>query len=190
MPLRTKRIAEIIVTLLAAVLLEVLVFNFTALRGTIAGQEEQVYHKEQLTFFNWDSTGEGVISMVDPMIFIEGVGIKASSFTVKLDVTPMPQTITVFYATGVNEAFSADKMLIIDSPTGDDTVQLDERISAIRVDPGEDAGITLHDVTFIFNEVRWDISIARIVAMLVIYWGTKFLMSLQKTPDYGAVQEE
>ena len=124
------------------------------------------------------------------MIFIEGVGIKASSFTVKLDVSPMPQSITIFYTTGANEAFSADKMLIIDSPTGDDTVQLDERISAIRVDPGEDAGITLHDATFIFNEVRWDISIARIVAMLVIYWGAKFLMSLQKTPDYGAVQED
>ena len=185
-----KRIMEIASTVLMAILLEIMCFNFTALRNTATRQVEAIYNKQQLSLFNWKEADGDFVSEVDPMIFIEGVGIKASSFTVKLDVSPMPQSITIFYTTGANEAFSADKMLIIDSPTGDDTVQLDERISAIRVDPGEDAGITLHDATFIFNEVRWDISIARIVAMLVIYWGAKFLMSLQKTPDYGAVQED
>lgn len=188
--MKYKRAVKVIASILIAILLEVLFFNFSALRNTIAGQKEEVYQKDQLMLFNWDETGEDAVSMPDPMIYVEGIGVKASSLTVKLDMEPMPKSITVFYTTGTNEAFSGDKMLIIDPATGDDTVQLDARISAVRVDPGEDAGLVLHDAAFVFNEVRWDISAARIVAMLIIYWGTKFLMALQRTPDYGTFQED
>lgn len=182
---KKRTFLEFAAVLLVCVLVEVLVFNFPAVRNALSGEQESVYGFECLSFQNWHEENGALVSEADPIIFKDNVGIAASSFTVKLDADPMPDMLLVFYTTGVNENFSADKMLVIEPATGDDTVQLDERISAIRVDPGETEGIVLKDVSFVFNEVGWDISAARIIAMLIIYWGTKFLMSLQKNPDYG-----
>ena len=185
MILRKKRFAKTLMVLIASILIEVLVFNFPAVRNALSGEQESVYGFESLSFQNWREENGALVSEADPIIFKDNIGITASSFTVKLDTDPMPDMLLVFYTTGVNENFSADKMLVIEPATGDDTVQLDERISAIRVDPGETEGIVLKDVSFVFNEVGWDVSAARIIAMLIIYWGTKFLISLQKNPDYG-----
>lgn len=33
-------------------------------------------------------------------------------------------------------------------------------------------------------------SLSRVIAMLIIYWGTSGLMKLQKSPDYGIPSEE
>lgn len=33
-------------------------------------------------------------------------------------------------------------------------------------------------------------SFSRVIAMLIIYWGTKGLMTLQKSPDYGITEGE
>ena len=188
--MKCKHTIEIIITILAAILLEVLFFNFSALRNTVDGLEEIVYHKEQLLFSNWDKTGDYPVSLQNPIIYIEDINIQAASFTLKLDINPIPQTINVYYTSEPNEALSTDKMLTIESASGNDTIQLDTKTTGIYVYPGVEAGRVLYDVSFVFNEGNWNISIARIVAMLVIYWGTKFLMSLQKTPDYGAVQED
>ena len=182
---KKRTFLEFAAVLLACVLIEVIIFNFPAVRNTLSGREKVSYGMERLSFQNWHEQDGRLVSESDPMILKDNLGVKATSFTVKLNAEPMPDSLLIFYTTGVNENFSADKMLVIEPATGDDTVQLDERISAIRVDPGETEGIVLKDVSFVFNEVGWDISAARIIAMLIIYWGTKFLMSLQKNPDYG-----
>ena len=185
--MKKKTFLEFAAVLFASIFIEVLVFNFPAVQSTLSGERETVYNFEHLSFQNWCKENGVLVSEADPIIFKDNIGIAASSFTVKLNADPMPDSLLVFYTTGVIEGFSADKMLVIEPVTGSDTVQLNERISAIRVDPGETEGIVLEDVSFIFNEVGWDISTARIFAILIIYWGTRFLMSLQKTPDYGEI---
>lgn len=169
---------------LAAVLIEVALFNFAPLVSLFKGTKPMEFSAGDLSFMNWTETEDGWISQADPMIMLENLSVMADTFTIRLTAQPQPDSYTIFYTEGV-ETFSEKNMIITTDMTGNDTFPLGQRISAIRVDPGEEAGIVLQDVTFIFNNPSWDISISRIVAMLVIWWGTKFLMSLQKAPDYG-----
>lgn len=185
-----KWLLKLIKSIAIICLIEVLFLNFSAVKSKIMGREVEEYPFDELAFQNWNTDGDVLISAPDPIIYKDKIAVHADTFTVKLDTEPMPQVITIFYTTGVNEVFSGEKMIVIDPATGNDTVSLDARINAIRVDPGEAEGVILHDVSFIFNEVQWDISIARIIAMLTIYWGLKFLMTLQGTPDYSNLQEE
>lgn len=183
-----KRICEIIATILIAIIIEILFFNFSAVKTIITKPESTLLNMNQLKFMNWDTANQGLVSCTDPMIYADGVDINAITFTIKMNINPLPESLTVFYTTDPVENFSAEKMISVSPVTGENTIQLNDYISAIRVDPGEDAGLLLSDVSFAFNEIDWNISMARIIAILVIYWGTKFLMYLQKTPDYGIAE--
>lgn len=179
---------KVLVSLLVAVLIEVVFFNSAPLVNLFKGVKPMEFSADKLSFVNWSKTDTGFVSQPDPMIILENLSIVADTFTVRLTAEPQPSSYTIFYTRGA-ETFSGNNMIITSDMTGDDTFPLGQRISAIRIDPGEEAGLVLHDVTFVFNNLSWDISLSRIVVMLVIWWGTKFLMSLQKAPNYGVEQK-
>lgn len=180
---------KIAVPMLAAVLIEVVFFNFVSLFGLFKGVEPIEFTADDLSFVNWTEVDNGFVSQSDPMIILENLSIMADTFTICLKGEPQPGSYTIFYTEGA-EKFSEKNMIITSNMTGKDTFPLGRRITAIRVDPGEEAGLMLHNVTFIFNNPCWDISLSRIVAMLMVWWGTKFLMSLQRAPDYGVTQKK
>lgn len=182
-----KIFKKIVAPILIAVMIEVVFFNFVPLINLFKGVKPIKFSANDLSFINWTETDAGLVSQPDPMIILENLSLAADTFTIYLTAQPQPSSYTVFYTEGA-ETFSADNMIVTSNMTGDDTLPLGRRISAIRVDPGEEAGLVLQDVTFVFNDPSWDVSLSRIVAMLIIWWGTKFLMSLQKAPDYGVTQ--
>jgi len=167
-------------------LIETLYFNFTAVRRQLLGLETAAYAMDEMSFINWTETDGGErISQPDPIIYIEDVCADVKSLTIRVKAEPLPDVYAVFYTTAEDETFSEEKMVMLTPVTGEDTVELDGFIYALRVDPGELGGLVLQNVSFTINEARWDISPARIIAMLGIYWGARFLMKLQRTPDYG-----
>lgn len=172
---------------LAAVLIEASFFNFVPLVSLFKGTKPMEFSADELSFVNWTETDDGWVSQPDPMIILENLSVMADTLTIRLTAQPQPDSYTIFYTQGA-ETFSEKGMIVTTNMTGEDTISLRRRISAIRVDPGESAGLVVQDVTFIFDDPPWDISFSRIVVMLVIWWGTKFLMSLQKAPDYGVSQ--
>ncbi len=180
---------RIIVSVFISILIEVFFFNFSVWSAQIRGITPMIIEKEQFSYLNWDETSGQLVSLPDPIVYIEGMDVNVRAMTLELDAEPMPQTCTIFYTTQQGETFSGEKMLIqeLDPKTGRSDVRLPTKdpVFAIRIDPGEDAGIILNNVSIHINEFLWNISLSRIIAMLVIYWGVVGLMKLQKSPDYG-----
>lgn len=179
-------VKRVLISVAAAILLEVLVFNFQTCCQSIRGAPQLTLETAQLTLQNWDKSETGeYTSLPDPMIYVEGLSMQVETIRIKTDMEPLPAQYTLFYTTEESEGFSGEKMLFLEPVTGDDQFELDMQVAAVRIDPGEEAGTVLHKITFVLNEAHWDISASRIVAMLVIWWGTAGLMALQKPVDYG-----
>lgn len=180
---------RIIPSTLIAILIEVIIFNFSAFQAQLRGITPLVLSTEQLNYLNWENVNGTLISLPDPVIYIEDIDIIPYSIVLEVDAAPMPQTCTFFYTTEENEVFSAEKMvsLPMEAENGKIIVSLPstEPVVALRMDLGEEAGTVLNSITLRINEFKWDISISRIIAMLIIYWGAVGLMQLQKSPNYG-----
>lgn len=155
------------------------------------GSPQLELNAEILTFQNWEgSAADGYTSLPDPMIYIERLQVPVDTITITTDLTPLPSEYTLFYTTEAGEGFNAEKMLTLAPVTGKDRFDLGLWVESIRIDPGEEAGTALHEFTLLLNDARWHISVSRIVAMLVIWWGTAGLMALQRPADYGIRQKE
>lgn len=179
-----RQLRSIIAPIFAAILLEIVVFNFSPLSSTVQHKQSYKYSMDELTFVNWEEKDGVLVSGIDPMIIKNDLSIAAETVTIRLHAEPQPENYDIFYTIDSNEQLSADRMLSLTGMTGEDTIDIDKHIAAIRIDPGDEAGRKLYDISIIFNEVSWNISISRIIAMLVIWWGTKGLLKLQESPDY------
>jgi len=181
-----RHLRKLVFSIAVAILIEVMYFNYTAIKQRLLGVETVIYAMDTMNFTNWTQADGGKkISQLDPMIYILDLCSEVETLTIRADVEPLPDMYTIYYTTTQDEAFSAEKMLSLTPVTGEDTVALNSFVYALRVDPGEAEGATLLDISFTLNEASWDISFARIFAMLSIYWGALFLMRLQQMPDYG-----
>lgn len=183
-----KIFKKIVLPILISVLIEVLVFNFAPLLSMIKNEEPVEFTADELTFVNWEESNNGRLSQTDASIFIENISVNADTLTVHMTAHPQPGSYKLFLAKG-GEYFSAENMLVTSNMTGDDSFQLERNISAVCVNLGENVGVELEDISFVFSNSSVEVSLSRIVAMLVIWWGTKFLMSMQKAPDYGMEQK-
>lgn len=185
-----KKLKMIVLPIVAALVIEICYFNFRPLVNAIQGIDSITYTSDDLEFVNWSETEAGRLSLPDPMIIRENISTMVDSFRIHIDADPQPTSYTVFYTEGPNEVFNAEKMIVLTDMTGDDTIKLGGRVTAIRVDPGDEAGVLLKDVSFYLNEVPWDISLSRLIAIPVIIWGIALLMKLQESPIYDVTSQE
>lgn len=180
---------RLVLSVLVTILIEVFAFNFSALWAHIEGVSPLILSDEQFTYLNWEEIDGQRLSLPDPILYVEGLEVQIRSMEIELDAHPMPQIYTIFYTLGREEAFSDTHMLTVTADSENRCIKvpfpLMDKIYALRVDLGEEAGTYLDHISIHINEFKWDISLARILAMLVIYWGATGLMRLQKSPDYG-----
>jgi len=185
------KVMRFLISVAVAVLIEVAVFNFSTLQEIASGNPQMEFQIGELSFNNWEEiAGGGYTSLLDPMIYVEKINAPVDTLTIQTDIVPLPSQYTLFYTLEEDEGFTAEKMMSLEPVTGNDTYALDIQASAIRIDPGEEAGSVLYEMTFRINEIKWEISFSRIIAMLIIWWGTAGLMLLQKPSDYGILQQE
>ncbi len=181
-----KYLRNFVFSIVVAILIEVMYFNYGAVRHRLLGVETVTYTMDTMNFANWTQVNGGErISQPDPMIYILDLCRDVETLTIRANAEPLPDMYTIFYTTAQEEAFSAEKMLSLAPVTGEDVVELNSYVYALRVDPGEAEGTALMDISFTLDEAPWDVSFSRIFAMLSIYWGAHFLMRLQQMPDYG-----
>lgn len=185
-----KKLKIIVLPVVAALVIEIGYFNFRPLVNAIQRIDSITYTSDDLEFVNWSESEDGRVSSPDPMIIRENISTMVDSFRIHIDAVPQPTSYTVFYTEGPNEVFNAEKMIVLTDMTGDDTIKLRRRVTAIRVDPGDEAGVLLKDVSFYLNEVPWDISVSRLIAIPAIIWGIALLMKLQASPIYDVTSQE
>ncbi|MBM6974895.1 hypothetical protein [Intestinimonas butyriciproducens] len=183
---------RIILSVLFSVMIEIILFNFSALEAYLDKVTPLVLSIDQFTYLNWEETNGQMVSLPDPIIYVEGIEVRIDTMVLELDAQPMPQTCTIFYTVRDEDSFSADYMFTapVDEQTGQAQISFPatDTVYDLRIDVGEEAGTYLNNISVHINEYDWDVSPARIIAMLVIYWGATGLMKLQKSPDYGLVE--
>ncbi len=181
-----KYLKKVVFSIVVAILIEVMYFNYAAIKQRLLGAEPVTYAMDTMDFVNWTQADDGKrISQHDPMICVLNLCREVETLTIRTDADPLPDMYTIYYTTAQEETYSTEKMLSLAPVTGEDIVELNSFVYALRVDPGEAEGTALLDISFTLNEASWDVSFPRIFAMLSIYWGALFLMRLQQIPDYG-----
>lgn len=183
-----NKIVQFFLVLLFAVVLEVLYFNFDAISDYL---DNSIQHdiSYQLSDMELTNFNENLISSSDPMLCIYGIDIFVRDIIVRVE-TNGAATGSLFYTTQSEEDFSAEKMLLLNNLSGTEKYLLNSNIHALRVDPGEDANIKLYDFEIILNpSSRFDISVSRIITILIVYYGFTMLFSIQRMPEYKTEKE-
>ena len=86
-------VKRVLISVAAAILLEVLVFNFQTCCQSIRGAPQLTLETAQLTLQNWDKSETGeYTSLPDPMIYVEGLSMQVETIRIKTDMEPLPNT--------------------------------------------------------------------------------------------------
>lgn len=180
---------KVVASAAVAVLLEVLCFNFQTMAIFLDTSLEKniVYTCDEMLFINWNAAGDGsYISGDDPQILIPSPPMKIVSVDVALQTEPASNTCVFFYtaedgtvATVENQSANGFVQFSVDQPVDEMT----------RIDVGDAAGTRLTDISVTINPAKWNISLSRIAAVVLIYLCGSMLFRIQRMPDYGIVEQ-
>ncbi len=183
-----KQIIRFLIVSVISLMLEIFYFNFDAIYDQV-NQSIQHDISYQLADMELQNYGKDLTSDADPMLCLYGVNMYVKDILVHVE-TNGATTGTLFYTTQAGERFSTENMIVIDNLAGTEPYALNKFIYSLRVDPGEDAGISLYSAEIILNPAKaLDFSFARILAVFVVYYGFTALFSFQKMPKYNAIKE-
>lgn len=181
-----KVIRKLVAILAFAVLLELLVFNFSnfSLLMDPSFEKNINYTLEDMQKVNWKKKNESIISDLDPMLILSGINKEVRTVKVSVEANQLIENSTIFYTNSQVKFFSKQGMVIAKGEQGVFAVTLNKLVKDLRIDLVENEGLVLHNVTVVINPVKIQISFSRIITVLSIYYGMVGLFRLQKSPDY------
>lgn len=183
-----KLLKKIAMICLFAVLLEVVYFNYSALRMMFGEQKDKnlAFQEENTLFVNWEKQGSTFVSTsVDPQMLFELDAMKIDTVVLQADTVPAVVPCQFFYTNANGEVVAVEGST---DPEKEGCIefQVDDWSSdLIRIDIGDAPGIQLGGFTVTVNPVQWHISLSRIIAVVLIYLLGSLLFRIQRMPDYG-----
>lgn len=186
-----KIIGKIVALLAVAVLLELLVFNFTELSILMNPSLEKniSYTLVNMEKVNWKKNNESIISNLDPMLILSDINKEVRTVKISVEANEPIESSTIFYTNSQLKYFSEKGMVIAKGGQGVLSISLNNFVKDLRIDVTEKAGLVLSNITVVINPVKIQISFSRIIAVILIYLGTVILFNLQKNPDYQIDQK-
>lgn len=176
---------RIVVSLLLATALEVFVFNFSALqiRMDPSLEANQIFTLEDMEAVNWTQEGDGYISKDDPQLFFQTDGPqRIKTVNIQFNTEPIITSAQFFYT---DETGAVQVITLTGAESGSVSCQVEIATDQLlRIDLGDFAGTRLSDITVTLNSSVWQISISRIIAVVLIYICGSLLFRLQRMPDY------
>lgn len=149
--------------------------------------KNRIYTLSNCETVNWEE-GEVLRSSTDPMLILSDVGCYVERLLIQTELSAPIPYIDLFYT---NERYLqyGDVILRIEEPKSEEILTIDDQISDLRIDLGDEPGTGLYSFTVVVNPVEIKFSVPVVIAVLLIYLTAKFLFSLQETPDYGLEPE-
>lgn len=176
-----------LVILLIAVAMELFIFNFQPVCDRVLGRENlnEIYTLADFETINWTETADGLISGYDPMLILDGVNTQVHSLRIFSDCLGQVPYVNVFYTNDHYLQFGDGPVLLEMVESGNAVeIAVNDTVENLRIDLGDQAGVALNQLTVIVNPSAIQISIARIVAIILIAFFAEFLFSLQRYPTY------
>lgn len=169
----------------AAAIIELLLLNLGAWKLLLNPDmvKNCVYTLEDCEKVNWEE-GKTLRSSADPMLILSNVGCYVECLLIRTELSAPVPYIDLFYT---NERYLqyGDVIHRIEEPEPEAVLAIDDQVSDLRIDLGDEPGTELYNFTVVVNPVEIEFSVPVVMAVLLIYLTAKFLFSLQKTPDYG-----
>lgn len=177
--------------LVLGLLLECVVFNFGYWTMTLQSDyvEEALCLDEAITL-NWEREGERFISYEDPHIIWTDLSCNVKDLKIHYSINQLPAYVCVYYSTETASdlakavTFDADSQL-----TGEVDISIQDRITSLRIDLGNQSGLVLNDLSVTVNPREFSLSVSRVIAVILMALLAEFLFSLQKMPDYKLNRE-
>lgn len=170
-----------------AIFLEIVIFNFPYVSGMLNGNIEKniSYNLEDIEKVNWRKVDNSLISEQDPMLTISNIDTYVKDFELSFSIDKKIPFIMIYYTQNEDDTFN-DKMSIAltDNLRDKNEIKVNSFVKDLRVDLGDDAGVKLNSLDVVINPVKLNISISRIIAILLIYIVGIGLFYLQRSPNF------
>lgn len=177
---------NVFLVFLFAFFMEVVVFNWDMVKTYIEPEKKLsvVFTLDDLELLNWEETEGGYISRSDPIIYKSGINTEIENISFMYIPDQEIQNVTIFC---INEEYpvpSVENMITFSKVKVNQKLSINKMAQDIRIDLGEKEGLKLQQFTMKINSAEWSISMARIIAIVLIYVFSVMLFRLQKSPDY------
>lgn len=182
-----KKIIRIIVILLIALFIELFIINSSYFFNLIFSNKTSnvEYPIEKMEFINWDRTPNNeYISKFDPIIVANNIDVFIKDIKVYYEVDSNLKYIDLFYTSSSDQSFSGDLMIRKEDASSPLLVNINEHVHSLRVDLGDDANTKLSNFKIIVNPIALDFSISRVIAVIILCYGSLILFSFQKNQEY------
>lgn len=177
-----------------ALFVEIVLFNFSYLMGTLDKNIEKnvIYTLKDIEKINWIQNENWFISKEDPMLIISDINTYVKDFELSLSIDKKLPFIMCYYTQDKEDIFN-DSMSIalVDNLSDKNHIKVNSYVRGLRLDLGDDAGVNLNNLSIIINPVKLNFSIARVITIVLIYITSKGLFYIQKSHSYGdLIQDE
>lgn len=187
-----KEIIKIVLVILSGLFLEVFIFNFTYIKSRLDTSKEYniEYSPDDMVKTHWLDTSETMISDADPQLILESVETFVDQISISFTANKPIDNVLLFYTNQKVKEINGE-LLIVNSEVGKEErlFTIRDYIGVLRIDPGEDAGVKFQNFKIIINPVNFNLSLSRVVAILLLYLLARALFTLQNPPDYGLERE-
>lgn len=182
-----KNIIRIVLVVIIALFLELGVFNFQYFVSCFdtSKQYNIIYSLDDMNKINWEnSNNKKLVSKVDANLIIEEINTYIDDVFIEYDSSKIIPDIVLFYTDKNNIYFNAENIITISNPQSSLRIGVNKTVKDLRIDLSDDEGIILNDIKIIVNPAKLDISISRILAIVLIYFSFISLFTLQRSPKY------
>ncbi|WP_312502866.1 hypothetical protein [Lacrimispora sp.] len=184
---KVKYIFKFIFVLFLAIIIEICVFNFGNISEMMDNslRKNIVFSLKDAKLSNWENNNTEYISQFDPMIVYNNIDLYIKKIEIKTTMNKKIPYVDFFYTNKNEPEFNGNMLLKINEANQDVNVLIvNQYAKDIRIDLGDEAGVSLSDFSMIINPTKINFKVARVVAIVLIYYMSVGLFSLQKSPDY------
>ena len=149
--------------------------------------KDKRYTMEDFELINWTKAGDSVESNADPILLVHMEPQYIHNMIISITTNPIVSDISILFED------KEHKLSNISGKAKNNTTRIvieKEVTSYIRIDPGEEQGLKLKNVSMIINPTSFHFSLSRVIGIIIIYVLGVFLIRIQKMPDYSVVLDK
>jgi len=162
-----------------------LVWNFSTIKLILNNNipKNIVFFMNDFETVNWQKKDNKLITGADPMLLKSDINKYVNSILIDIETIPQIPYVQTFYT---NEKYLnyGDKSILITNSAQPLNIRINDKINDLRIDLGDNENVTLINLRVILNPICWNFSFSILFAIILIYFTSKGLLFLQRSPTY------
>lgn len=185
--MESKYLKNFFAVIFIALIIEIFVINFSNILAFLNTDlvKNKEYVVRDLKTFNWEYSGEKLVSDLDPMLIIDNIDTYIKEINISLESNKQISYTNIFYTNSDVKNFNGDAVINYNQPLENDTnIEIYKNVKSLRIDLGDEANLEINNLIIKINPVKINFNISRVIAMILIYYSAIVLSYIQKNPKY------